>query len=55
MILVMEEKHKSRLRAEFRQELNHKELHVLDIPDDYSFMDPELVEIMREKVEPFVS
>ena len=51
MILLMEEKHKSRLRAEFRQELNHKELHVLDIPDDYGFMDPELVEIMREKVE----
>ncbi len=54
LILVMEEKHKSRLRADFRDEVKDKELHVLDISDDYRFMDPELVEIIREKTEPLI-
>ena len=54
VILVMEDKHKSRLRADFRGELTHKTLHVLDIPDDYKFMDPELVEILRAKTEALI-
>lgn len=54
LIFVMEEKHKSRMRAEFRQEMTHKLIHVLDIPDDYQFMDPELVELVREKCEPVI-
>lgn len=55
LILVMEEKHKSRIRADFRDEVTFKALHVLDIPDDYGFMDPELVEIIREKTEPLIT
>ena len=58
IILFMEDKHKSRVSAEFRQEVRHKEIHVLDIPDDYQFMDPELCEIILQKtsviLEPFV-
>lgn len=54
LILVMEEKHASRLRAEFRQELRHKPLHVLDIPDDYRFMDPELVCLLEQAVCPLL-
>jgi predicted protein tyrosine phosphatase len=50
VILVMEEKHKSRLKAEFTRLLNHKQVHVLDIPDDYRFMDPELVEMLEQSV-----
>lgn len=50
VILVMEEKHKSRLTAEFTRLLNHKRIHVLDIPDDYRFMDPELVEMLEQSV-----
>lgn len=50
VILVMEEKHKSRLTAEFTRLLNHKQVHVLDIPDDYKFMDPELVEMLEQSV-----
>jgi len=49
LILVMEQKHKSRIRADFRDEVKFKALQVLDIPDDYGFMDLELVEIIREK------
>jgi predicted protein tyrosine phosphatase len=44
VILVMEEKHKSRLKAEFGRLLDGRDIHVLDIPDDYKYMDAELVE-----------
>lgn len=50
VILVMEEKHKSRLKAEFTRLLDHKLIHVLDIPDDYKYMDPELVEMLEQSV-----
>ncbi len=50
VVIVMESKHKSRLLAEHGQLLAHKPLHVLDIPDDYRYMDPELVELVRSGV-----
>jgi predicted protein tyrosine phosphatase len=50
VIFVMEEKHQSRLRATFGRLLEHKPLHVLDIPDDYRFMDPALVEELQRAV-----
>ena len=50
VVFVMEEKHKSRLKAEFTRLLNYKDIHVLDIPDDYQYMDSELVEIMQQTV-----
>ena len=46
----MEEKHKSRLKAQFTRLLNHKNVQVLDIPDEYQYMDTELVEIMKQAV-----
>jgi len=50
VIFVMEEKHKNRLIGEFTRHLNHTDIQVLDIPDDYQYMDSELVEIMRQTV-----
>lgn len=55
LILVMEEKHKSRIAAEFRDEVKYKRIQVLDIPDDYRFMDPELIELIREKTAPLLA
>jgi predicted protein tyrosine phosphatase len=49
-IVVMEDKHRSRLRAAFRQELAHKPLHVIGIPDDYRYQDPELVELLSQAI-----
>ena len=43
IVLVMEQKHKQRLLAEYAEEMRFKEIHVLDIPNDYQFMDPELI------------
>jgi predicted protein tyrosine phosphatase len=54
LILVMEDKHKSRIKAEHRDEVRYKALHVLDIPDDYTFMDPDLIEVLKVKVEPLI-
>jgi predicted protein tyrosine phosphatase len=50
VILVMEEKHKSRLKAEYARALEHKPIHVLDIPDEYKYMDPELVALLATSV-----
>jgi predicted protein tyrosine phosphatase len=50
VILVMEEKHKSRLLASYRPSLVNTPIHVLDIPDDYRYMQPELIEILQESV-----
>ncbi len=53
-ILVMEQKHKDRLRAQFSRALQHKRLQVLDIPDDYRYMDEELVELLKQAVAPYL-
>lgn len=50
VIMVMEEKHKSRLKAEFPRALVGRTIHVLDIPDEYQYMDPELVEQIKQSV-----
>ncbi len=50
VIFAMEDKHKSRLAAEFTGLLAGKPIHVLDIPDEYKYMDPELVEMLAQSV-----
>lgn len=50
IIIVMEQKHKSRLVADFTRLLDHKPIHVLEIPDEYKYMDPERVDILKESV-----
>ena len=50
IILVMEQKHKNRLKARFTRLIEHKSIHVLDITDDYKYMDQELVTILEEFV-----
>ncbi|AMJ55639.1 MULTISPECIES: phosphotyrosine protein phosphatase [Stenotrophomonas] len=46
VVLVMETKHRDRLRATFARLLEHKRVHCLDIPDDYRFMEPALVALL---------
>ena len=54
-IFVMEQKHKSRLLAQFPRALQYKEMIVLDILDDYRYMDEELIEILKVSVVPYLS
>ena len=55
IILVMEQKHKHRLKAQFNRLLEHKPLYVLDIPDDYQYMDPELIQLVDEGARPYLN
>ncbi len=50
VVLVMEDKHRSRLRGTFGPVLQHKPVRVLHIPDEYGFMDPALVESLGAAV-----
>lgn len=54
-IYVMESKHRDRLQARFGRLLIHKSLEVFDIPDQYRYMDPDLVRIFEAELEAFVS
>ena len=54
LIFVMEYKHKERLKATFSRALQHKKIIVLDIPDEYHYMDEELVEILKESIEIYI-
>ena len=55
IVIVMELKHRQRLLAGFPGEMRFKEVHVLDIPDEYKFMDPELVDVLRASVDPILT
>ncbi|MDN4057281.1 low molecular weight protein tyrosine phosphatase family protein [Massilia sp. YIM B02769] len=54
IVFVMEKLHRSRLSAKFRRHLNGKRIVCLDIPDDYDYMQPELVRLLEKKVTPFL-
>jgi len=53
LIFVMEETHRRKLSAKFRPYLRGKRGVCLDIPDDYGFMDDQLVEILKQRVPQF--
>jgi predicted protein tyrosine phosphatase len=50
VILVMEPAHRSKLAKQFPNALRGKRVACLDVPDDYVYMDPELVELLWERV-----
>ncbi|TWU36506.1 Low molecular weight phosphotyrosine protein phosphatase [Novipirellula aureliae] len=54
-VLVMEDKHRQRILADFPDESKLTPVHVLDIPDDYPFMDDELVVLIRSATEPIIA
>ena len=54
VILCMEKVHRNKLTSKFKAEFKTKRLVVLDIPDNYDYMDPELVRILKAKVPRYV-
>jgi predicted protein tyrosine phosphatase len=54
IIFVMEKRHRNKLRERFREQLNGKRMICLDIPDDYTFMDPQLILLLEAKVGPYL-
>lgn len=55
VIFVMEQKHKARLQARFGRPLHNKAVHVLDIPDEYKYMDAELIKCLQDSVAPILA
>jgi len=49
LVVVMESRHARQIRKQFAPMLKNKRIVSLDIPDRYSFMQPELVEQLHEK------
>ena len=50
IIFAMESTHRRLLNQRFQSLLRNKKIVVLDIPDIYGYMDPDLVEILKAKV-----
>jgi predicted protein tyrosine phosphatase len=51
VIVVMEKRHKERLRQKYPEHLAEKPCLCLFIADDYEFMDPELIAVLRTKMQ----
>ncbi|MFK5921707.1 MAG: low molecular weight protein tyrosine phosphatase family protein [Verrucomicrobiota bacterium] len=49
VIFVMEKIHRSRLNKKFGNYLAGKKIVVLGIPDNYAYMDPELVQLIQSR------
>ncbi|MEG3927471.1 MULTISPECIES: methyltransferase domain-containing protein [unclassified Microcoleus] len=54
LIFVMEKKHGDRLRSKFPESLEGKKVICLQIPDNYEYMEPELVELLQAKLNPYM-
>lgn len=54
IIFVMEPTHKTKLLKKFREHLKSQKLICLGIPDNYDYMQSELVEIFKQQVPQFL-
>jgi predicted protein tyrosine phosphatase len=54
MIFVMEKTHRNKLSKKFKAHLNGKKVICLNIPDEYEFMQPELIKLLDVKVGTFL-
>ncbi|MDF7817536.1 protein tyrosine phosphatase [Runella sp. MFBS21] len=50
-IIVMERHHRNYIRQRFPEIYQNKKIVCLYIPDEYDFMEPELITLLKEKVE----
>jgi predicted protein tyrosine phosphatase len=55
LILVMEHTHKYRLQQNFPDLARDLKIEVLDIPDNYPAMHPDLMTLLRERIEPWLN
>ena len=50
VILVMEKSHKNKITKKYKELLKDKRLVVLDIPDNYEYMQPELIQLLKTRM-----
>ena len=54
-IYVMETSHRHRISKRFNKHLAGKRIVVLNVPDDYEFMQPELIAVLERKLGPLLA
>ncbi len=54
MIFVMEKAHQRQLSNQFQPGLKNKRVICLNIPDEYEYMEPTLVKLLKKKVLPLL-
>jgi predicted protein tyrosine phosphatase len=54
LIFVMEKRHRNIIQSKFKEIYQRKRIICLYIPDDFEFMDPELIGLLEEKVTPYL-
>jgi predicted protein tyrosine phosphatase len=54
MIFVMEKRHREKLHRSFAGAMSGKDIVVLEIPDEYKFMDDELIEVLQESLQAYI-
>ena len=53
-IFVMEASHRDYLRDRFSEAIAGKRIICLRIPDDYTFNDPDLIDLLRANLSPYI-
>lgn len=49
-IVVMEKTHRNKVQKRYNRVLGSKRIICLDIPDDYEFMDPDLIRLLESRM-----
>lgn len=50
LIVVMERQHRSKLQRRFRTALRGQRIVCLDIPDNFAFMEPDLITLLKARM-----
>ncbi len=54
IIFVMEKTHRRKLSQKYRKHLNGQKIITLGIPDNYEYLDPLLMQLLKTKAGPFL-
>lgn len=54
IVIVMEMRHRNYIRKKFKKACLGKQLICLGIPDEYNYMDYDLVDLLKERVTPYL-
>lgn len=54
LIFVMEKRQRNIIQSKFKEIYQRKRIICLYIPDDFEFMDPELISLLEERVTPYL-
>ena len=55
VILPMEKSHRKKISAKYSELLKGKRLVCLEVPDNYEYMQPELIKLLKTRVPKYVS